>query len=55
LLPGILWMMGFAWVHPAVLGAVAVGEILDRALFYAELRFLDPPLQVERDLERLLS
>lgn len=37
--------------HPAPGWFVlAVGEVIDRAELYAELRFLDPTLQVQRDL-----
>ena len=35
--------------------ALGVGELIDRAELYAELRFLDPTLQAQRDLERLTN
>jgi hypothetical protein len=42
--PGVEW-----WV---ILGSALVGELVDRAEFYAGLRFLTPERQIARDLER---
>jgi Fe-S-cluster-containing dehydrogenase component/DMSO reductase anchor subunit len=34
---------------------LGIGELIDRAELYAELRFLDPTLQIRRDLERSVA
>jgi DMSO reductase anchor subunit len=48
--PPVVWMVVVDPLHPLAVAALAAAEILDRAEFYAELRFLDPELQILRDL-----
>jgi DMSO reductase anchor subunit len=40
---------------PLALVSLLIGEGIDRAELYAELRFPDPPLQLARDLRRVLE
>lgn len=49
-LPIVVWGMTGQLTHTMAVIALLVGEIVDRAEFYAELRFLEPNLQIERDL-----
>jgi Fe-S-cluster-containing dehydrogenase component/DMSO reductase anchor subunit len=50
LLPLVAWPAGSATLPPLLLVLVLLGELLDRAEFYAELAFLTPRRQAARDL-----
>jgi DMSO reductase anchor subunit/ferredoxin len=58
ILTGFVWpvVVGFALTEPSpatMVAGVLIGEALDRALFYAELRFPGPALQAELDLRAI--
>ena len=53
--PVLLWSGGWGWLHPLALAGLLVGEVVDRAQFYGEIHFLDPGLQISRDLAVLLA
>jgi hypothetical protein len=55
MVPGAMWSLGVPLLHPLPGAFIAVGELVDRAELYAELRFLDPGLQAERDLRALIG
>ncbi|MCP4898697.1 MAG: hypothetical protein GY906_17140 [bacterium] len=50
--PLVVWGVTAQLLHPMAILALVVGEVLDRAEFYAELQFLEPNLQIERDLKK---
>ena len=50
LLPLVAWPAGSATLPPLLLALVLLGELLDRAEFYAELAFLTPRRQAARNL-----
>jgi hypothetical protein len=52
-LPAAAWVACPDPLAPAV--TAVSGEVVDRALFYAELRFLSPAVQGARDLERVVD
>jgi DMSO reductase anchor subunit len=51
-LPLCLWIAGVPAGSPLLVGSAFLGEMIDRAQFYSELKFLTPGLQIEIDLER---
>ena len=53
--PTAVWTATGNPLHPLLVTGVLVGEMIDRCQFYAELHFLDPDLQIERDLRALLT
>ncbi len=54
LVPVAAMLPGVAIAPAFVLIAATIGELIDRARFYASLRFLTPDVQIERDLGLLL-
>ena len=51
-LPPLVLATGTAPPAVALIGAI-LGELIDRAEFYAGLRFLTPSSQIDRDLAEL--